>query len=104
MRAGKGSADADLADWAGSAARPCGDDLQAEASAEAARLESKFTDEDLERLVRSKGVDANRIVPDSGPAPASASACCTRSGYGPCATRAAGTRSLAASRPRGCGS
>src|SRR5229473_3053639 len=56
------------------APRPCGDDLQAEASAEAARLESKFTDEDLERLVRSKGVDANRIVPDSGPAPASESA------------------------------
>jgi len=74
MRAGKGSADAYLADWARSAPRPCGDDLQAEASAEAARLESKFTDEDLERLVRSKGVDANRIVPDSGPAPASESA------------------------------
>jgi len=74
MRAGKGSSDAYLADWARSAPRPCGDDLQAEASAEAARLESKFTDEDLERLVRSKGVDANRIVPDSGPAPASESA------------------------------
>ena len=74
MRAGKGSSDAYLADWARSAPRPCGDDLQAEASAEAARLESKFTDEDLERLVRSKGVDVNRIVPDSGPAPASESA------------------------------
>jgi len=73
MRAGKGSSDAYLADWARSTPRPCGDDLQAEASAEAARLESKFTDEDLERLVRSKGVDANRIVPDSGPAPASES-------------------------------
>src|SRR5882724_6781423 len=55
MRAGKGSSDAYLADWARSAPRPCGDDLQAEASAEAARLESKFTDEDLERLVRSNG-------------------------------------------------
>jgi hypothetical protein len=74
MRAGKGSSDAYLADWARSAPRPCGDDLQAEASAEAVRLESKYTDEDLERLVRSKGVDANRIVPDSGPAPASESA------------------------------
>ena len=74
MRAGKGSSDAYLADWARSAPRPCGDDLQAEASAEAERLEAKFTDEDLERLVRSKGVDANRIVPDSGPAPASESA------------------------------
>ena len=74
MRAGKGSSDAYLADWARSAPRCCGDDLQAEASAEAARLEAKFTDEDLERLVRSKGVDANRIVPDSGAAPASESA------------------------------
>jgi hypothetical protein len=73
MRAGKGSSDAYLADWARSAPRPCGDDLEAEASAEAARLESKFTDEDLERLVRAKGVDSNRIVPDSGAAPASES-------------------------------
>ncbi len=34
-----------------------GEDLQAEASAEAARLEAKFTDQDLERLIRAKGVD-----------------------------------------------
>src|ERR1700752_4353971 len=65
MRAGKGSSDSYLSDCALSAPRHCGDDLQAEASAEAARLESKYTDEDLERMVRSKGVDANRIVPDS---------------------------------------
>ena len=71
MRAGKGSSDAYLADWARSTPRPCGDDLQAEASAEAARLESKFTDEDLERLIRAKGLDPNRGVPDSGAAPAS---------------------------------
>jgi hypothetical protein len=56
MRAGKGSSDAYLADWQRSAPKPCGDDLQAEASAEAARLEAKFTDEELERLVRAKGV------------------------------------------------
>jgi hypothetical protein len=73
MRAGKGSSDAYLADWARSAPRPCGDDLKAEAAAEAARLEAKFTDEDLEQLIRSKGVDANRVVPDSGAAPASES-------------------------------
>jgi hypothetical protein len=73
MRAGKGSSDAYLADWARSAPRPCGDDLKAEAAAEAARLESKFTDEDLERLIRSKGVDANGVVSDSGAAPASES-------------------------------
>jgi hypothetical protein len=74
MRAGKGSSDAYLADWARSPPRPCGDDLQAEAAAEAARLEAKFTDEDLERLIRAKGVDANRNAPDSGAAPASESA------------------------------
>ena len=73
MRAGKGSSDAYLADWARSAPRPCGDDLKAEAASEAARLESKFTDEDLERLIRSKGVDANGVVSDSGAAPASES-------------------------------
>jgi hypothetical protein len=71
MRAGKGSSDAYLADWARSDPRPCGDDLQTEASAEAARLEQRFTDEDLERLIRAKGLDANRGGPDSGAAPAS---------------------------------
>ena len=71
MRAGKGSSDAYLADWARSAPRTCGDDLPAEAAAEAAVLEARYTDEDLERLVRAKGVDANRSIPDSGAAPAS---------------------------------
>jgi len=73
MRAGKGSSDAYLADWRRSTPRPCGDDLQAEASAEAARLEASFTDDDLERLIRAKGVDANRSAPDTGAAPASES-------------------------------
>jgi hypothetical protein len=57
MRAGKGSSDAYLADWQRSAPRPCGEDLKAEAAAEAERLEAKYSDEDLERLIRSKGVD-----------------------------------------------
>jgi hypothetical protein len=73
MRAGKGSSDAYLADWARSAPRPCGDDLNAEAAAEAARLEAKYTDAELERLVRAKGVDAGAVT-DSGAAPASESA------------------------------
>jgi hypothetical protein len=72
MRAGKGSSDAYLADWQRSAPRPCGEDLQAEASAEAARLEAKFTDQDLERLIRAKGVDgtagAASTTADSGAA------------------------------------
>jgi len=57
MRAGKGSSDAYLADWQRSPPRAVSDDLQAEASAEAARLEANFTDADLERLIRAKGVD-----------------------------------------------
>src|SRR5271170_139653 len=66
MRAGKGSSDAYLADWQRSAPRPCGDDLQAEAAAEAARLEAQFTDEDLDRLIRAKGVDEKRGAADPG--------------------------------------
>ena len=57
MRAGKGSSDAYLADWQRSAPRPCGEDLQAEVAAEAAKLEARYTDEDLERLIRSKGLE-----------------------------------------------
>ena len=49
MRAGKGSSDAYLADWKRSEARPCGDDLQAEVAGEAARIEARYTDEELER-------------------------------------------------------
>ena len=72
MRAGKGSSDAYLADWQRSAPRPCGDDLKAEAAVEAARLEAQFTDEDLERLIRAKGIDQNRSSASaSGAAPAS---------------------------------
>lgn len=57
MRAGKGSSDAYLADWKRSDPRRCGDDIQAEVAAEAARLEACYTDEDLERLIRAKGLD-----------------------------------------------
>jgi hypothetical protein len=60
MRAGKGSSDAYLADWQRSPPRPCGEDLKAEAEAEAARLEARYSDADLERLIRAKGVDAER--------------------------------------------
>jgi hypothetical protein len=58
MRAGKGTSDAYLADWKRSEARPCGEDIQAEAAAEAARLEARFSDADLEVLVRAKGLAA----------------------------------------------
>jgi len=56
MRAGKGSSEAYLADWKRSEPRSCGDDLQAEAAAEAARIEARFSDETLEALIRAKGL------------------------------------------------
>jgi hypothetical protein len=62
MRAGRGSSDAYLADWQRSAPRPCSDDLQAEAAAEAARLEQQYSDADLERLIRAKGLNEARAA------------------------------------------
>jgi len=49
-------------------ARPCGDDLMAEATAEAARLEAQHTKEVLARLVAAGGLDPARNVPEDGPA------------------------------------
>ena len=57
MRAGKGSSDAYLADWKRSEPKPCGDDLEAEAAAEAARLEALYSDADLERMIKAKGLN-----------------------------------------------
>ena len=57
MRAGRGSSEAYLEDWRRSTPRPCGDDLQAEAAAAAADIEARYTDDDLERLIRAKGID-----------------------------------------------
>jgi hypothetical protein len=67
MRAGKGSSDAYLADWRRTP-RDCGDDLQAEATAEAARLEARYNDADLERVIRAKGID-ERAPPEVAGAP-----------------------------------
>jgi cvfA/B/C family virulence factor len=58
MRAGKGSSDAYIAEWKRSDPQPCGEDIQAEAAAEAARIEARFSDEDLETLIRAKGIAA----------------------------------------------
>ena len=60
MRAGQGSSDAYLADWKRSAPRACGDDLEAEAAAAAAASRRATRDADLERLIRAKGIAANR--------------------------------------------
>jgi hypothetical protein len=56
MRAGKGSSDLYLAEWKRSAPTTCGDDIEQEAAAEARRIEERYSDEDLERLVRAKGL------------------------------------------------
>ena len=63
MRAGRGSSDAYLADWKRSEGRPCGDDIDAEAAAEAARIEARFSDEELEQLIRTKGIAAEPAGP-----------------------------------------
>ena len=62
MRAGRGSSDAYLEDWRRSAPLPCGDDLQAEAAAAAAAIEARYTDGDLEQLIRAKGIDASKAA------------------------------------------
>src|SRR5450631_2903945 len=58
MRAGKGSSDAYLADWKRSDPKPVSDDIQAEAATAAAALEARYSDADLERLIRAKGLEA----------------------------------------------
>jgi Virulence factor len=56
MRAGRGASDAYLADWRRSEGRPCGEDIQAEAAAEAKRIEERFSDQQLEALIKAKGL------------------------------------------------
>jgi len=67
MRAGKGTANEYIEEWRRDG-RPCGDDLPAEATAEAARLEAHYTKEVLARLVAAGGLDPTRSVPEEGPA------------------------------------
>ena len=68
MRAGRGSSDAYLEDWRRSAPQPCGDDLQGEAATAAAQIEARYSDEDLERLIRAKGID-ERLAPGASAVP-----------------------------------
>jgi hypothetical protein len=58
MRAGRGSSNAYLADWKRSEPKPCGEDIESEVAAEAARLEARYSDEALERLIRAKGLES----------------------------------------------
>src|SRR3954449_1525347 len=54
MRAGLIGTDTYLEQWRRDA-RPCGDDLEAEVAAAAAKLERDYPDERLEQLVRASG-------------------------------------------------
>jgi hypothetical protein len=68
MRAGRGSSDAYLADWKRSEPQPCADDIQSVVAATAADIEARYTDEDLERLIKAKGLAAGSAPPAAGPA------------------------------------
>ena len=57
MRAHLRDTDAYLAQWRRADPLACGDDLEAEASAAAARLEGEYPDTRLDALVKSGGVD-----------------------------------------------
>ena len=55
MRSGARDTDAYLAEWRRGDATPCGDDLDAEAKAVAARLEGDYDDDRLAGLIASGG-------------------------------------------------
>jgi hypothetical protein len=55
MRSGAHEADTYLTEWRRGAPSPCGDDLEAEATEAAARLEADFDETRLAQLVKSDG-------------------------------------------------
>jgi hypothetical protein len=61
MRAGLIGTDAYLAEWRRES-RPCGDDLEAEASAEASRLEQAFGAGELDHLARTGGLERGEEI------------------------------------------
>lgn len=69
MRAGKSGSAAYLADWKRADPQPCGPDIEAEAQAEAARLEARYSDADLLRLIRAHGLEVppDDAAPDAAP-------------------------------------
>jgi len=58
MRAGKGSSDAYMEDWK-RVRTPCEGDLQSAAETAAKAIDEQFSDEQLERLVKAKGIADN---------------------------------------------
>ena len=59
MRAKAADTDSYLAEWRRGDPRPCGADLDAEADAAAARLETDYDDDRLNRLVAAGGREAS---------------------------------------------
>ena len=55
MRAELRDSDAYLAEWRRTEPVPCGEDLETEVAAAAARLEADYDDERLDRLIASGG-------------------------------------------------
>jgi cvfA/B/C family virulence factor len=66
VKAGKKSA-SDYVEQMRRQARPCGDDLVAEATAESERLEALYTKDVLARIVAAGGVDSERPAVDPRP-------------------------------------
>jgi hypothetical protein len=56
MHADKGGSDAYLADWKRSEPQPCADDIHNVVATVAAEIEARYSDEDLEKLITSKGL------------------------------------------------
>ncbi|MBF8290329.1 MAG: hypothetical protein HW391_1297 [Chloroflexi bacterium] len=67
MKAGKKQFGDYIEEWRREG-RPCGDDLEAEANAEASRLEASYTKVVLARLVAAGGLDVERPRPGGGEA------------------------------------
>ena len=58
MKAKLRDTDSYLGEWRRAEPVPCGDDLEAEASSAAERLEAEFTDERLQELVAAGGLES----------------------------------------------
>ena len=64
MKAGKKTANDYIDEWRREG-RLCGDDLEAEATGEASRLEATYTKEVLARIVAAGGIDSERPTGDT---------------------------------------
>jgi ribosome recycling factor len=67
VKSGRREMDAYIAEWR-KEQRPCGEDLEREASEEAERLEARYTKEVLNVLAAAGGVDATRAAEAASPA------------------------------------